>query len=54
MKLLRSFGYGLSTLAIYLSITLLGWGLRHLEDYLFGERRQDYCCHSWKLVPYIY
>ena len=42
MKLLRSFGYGLSTLAIYLGVTLLGWGLRHLGEFFASMPRLAY------------
>jgi protein-S-isoprenylcysteine O-methyltransferase Ste14 len=42
MKLLRAIGYGFSTLAIYLGVTLLGWGLRHLGEFYSSAPRLVY------------
>jgi hypothetical protein len=42
MKLLHSLGYGLSTLVIYLGVTLLGWGLGHLGEFFSSAPRLLY------------
>lgn len=42
MKLLRSIGYFVSTLFVYLGITLLGWGIPHLSQFFASAERSIY------------